>query len=180
MPKKVIVDFERLKYPNTGLYTFCHSLLNQFEAINLTALDLTYYLPKNFNHTKLLKNSSINTQFWHKYLIPNYHEDICDITHQGSAYMSGNKKSKKILTIHDLNFLIEKANQPEKIAKYKNHIKYLIDQSQQITCISNYVKQDVLKIFNISASKIEVIYNGCEIEKNTNLSTPKFDPKNPF
>jgi glycosyltransferase involved in cell wall biosynthesis len=180
MSKKVIVDFERLKYPNTGLYTFCHSLLKQFEEISSTELDLNYYLPKNFQSSSSLKNSIYKNQFWHKYFKPNYHEDIWHITHQGSAYISGNKQSKKILTIHDLNFLIEKADNPSKIVKYKKHVKHLINQSHQIICISNYVKEDVLKNFNICSSKIEVIYNGCEIYKNINLSKPKFDPKHPF
>lgn len=180
MSKKIVIDFERLKYPNTGLFTFCNSLLTEFEKINSKEFQLTYFLPKNFKTKQTLKNNYVTCKPWQKIFKPNYNEDVWHITHQGSKYISGNANSKKILTIHDLNFFIEKKDNPKKIDKYKNHVQFLINQSHHITCISNYVKNDVLKNFEISPSKLQVIYNGCETFVLKSNNEPKFKPNSPF
>jgi glycosyltransferase involved in cell wall biosynthesis len=178
--KKIIIDFERLKYPNTGLYSYSKSLGESMNLLSESDLTLNYYLPKSFKNHFSTRINVIENHFWHKYIPSNYHEDVWHVTHQGSQYFSGNKKSKKILTIHDLNFLIEKKGNDEKILKYKKHIEKHIKQANVITCISNYVKQDVLNNFDIEGKPIEVIYNGCEILKLTNFKKPNFFVSKPF
>lgn len=169
----IVVDFERLKNPNTGLYSFCKDLGNEL-IINKKELDLEFYVPKT--ETPIFKN---NTLFFynpiHKILKPKKN-NLWHLTHQGSKF--GGKRN--LLTIHDLNFLIEKKDNPAKIKSNLAKIQKNIDRSQQIVCISNFTScqvQEYLKIYN---KPISVIYNGCSLKNYPNFNEPKYHPKNKF
>lgn len=157
----IILDFERLKYPNTGLYTFCESLGHAVIANKPANQNIGFYLPKKEvnifgNAQKYYLQHSL-----HKFIKPSFPNlDIWHSTNQVSRYSPASRKAKIILTIHDLNFLIEKKGNPEKIKRFLKQIQKNIDKASAITTISNYVKSDVEKHFNLNGKEIQVIYNG--------------------
>ena len=111
--RNIVIDLERLKYPNTGLYSFCKDLGR--ELINKNKdFDLELYLPKGnealFNTKKYFFTKSID-----KFVNPKRNTSW-HLTNQ-LAY-TGNLNCNNLLTIHDLNFLIEKKNNPKKIKIY--------------------------------------------------------------
>jgi glycosyltransferase involved in cell wall biosynthesis len=91
-----------------------------------------------------------------------------------------NNKIKKVVTVHDLNFLYENSDRPEKIKKSLNKIQKQINVADQVCAISKYVSADIKKHFDLHGKSIEVIYNGCDISNKENLHPPKFFPDRSF
>lgn len=179
--KKVLIDCERLKYPNTGLFSFCKGLGNALSNNENSLLDYTFYVPKNisppFGSDKQYKTNILT----HKLYIPQTsYFDVWHITHQGSNFKPYNSKTKIVYTIHDLNFLIEKKNRPKKINSFLRKIQKNIDQADIITCISEYVKKDIEKHFDLHDKTIHVIHNGVAIQRFPNFNSPRFVPKSSF
>jgi glycosyltransferase involved in cell wall biosynthesis len=81
-------------------------------------------------------------------------------------FSSFSKNCKKILTVYDLSFLLY----PEFFSWRKNFwhrflgFKKLIRNSEKIIAISENTKQDLIKVLNISADKIAVVYPGVGAE----------------
>ena len=72
-------------------------------------------------------------------------------------------KAKTVITEHDL---IKEKFYPK---KYKDEIEYkkrLFEKIDQIICVSENTKKDLLEEYNIDASKISVVYHGVNKNKN--------------
>jgi len=161
---KVVFDAERMKYKYTGLYFYClnlgKALLNELPA------ELQLYFYKNVASEKFFGAGDfyLNQHSYHKFLQPNWSSaDIYHANYQLSSYLPRRKKSKIILTVHDLNFIAEGKSE-KKIKKYSHQLQQNIDSSSTIVAISNYVKDDLLKHFDLKGRSVHVIYNGCNID----------------
>lgn len=112
----ILIDLERLKYPNTGLHTFCSNLGSTLLKRKSQAQDLTFYVPAKDEYIFGHNPKYFIQKTWHKLLKPDFKQfDICHTTNQVSRYIPSSNKPKLVLTIHDLNFLIEKKDQGDKI-----------------------------------------------------------------
>lgn len=169
----IVIDFERLKNPNTGLYSFSKDLGKELLA-NANDVQLTFFLPKS-EVNLFEKSSKIIFNPIHKIFKPRKN-DLWHLTHQGSKF-GGNKN---LLTIHDLNFLVEKKGN---LAKIKNNLRIIqdnINRSQQIVCISNFTSSQVQEYLKIDNKPISVIYNGCSLENYPDFNEPIYRPQNKF
>ena len=107
---KIFLDLEKIKRPNSGLGQFCTHLSQSI----LSQVDKGFvgvYIPKiaNDNYDGVEKKQwkpihkitkvSVDTLVWHSF-------------HQEAVYFPVDNQVKRILTIHDLNFL----------DKYKNKL----------------------------------------------------------
>ena len=101
-------------------------------------------------------------------------------TFQGTMYWPHSHKIKKVLTIHDLNFLYEHTGRLQKIKRSLSRLQSIIDKTDTISVISNYVKQDVARHFDIGNKVINVIPNGCSLIRLPYLNDPKLKPSKPF
>ncbi len=175
MSKTIVIDFERLKNPYTGLFTFSKDL-GQAMLRNKTQEDLIFYLPENqkhlFNHPNLKFYKSI-----HNYLKP-LNNQSWHLTYQFSKF--GSKAQSNLLTIHDLNFLIEKKDNADKILKYQKKVQNNINKSSHIVCISEFVANHVKEHMKLSGQEIQVIYNGTSIQEFKDFDAPQYHPKAPF
>ncbi|MDR1592561.1 MAG: glycosyltransferase family 4 protein [Prevotellaceae bacterium] len=86
--------------------------------------------------------------------------DVWHAIHQQSYFRSIYPSTKYLLTIHDLNFIYEKT--PKKVARYMRRLQKKINRADKITCISEFVKQDIEKHMQLHGKTVEVIYNGVE------------------
>ena len=68
---------------------------------------------------------------------------------------------KVLLTVHDLNFLYEKAGNKQK--KYIAKLQKLVDRADRIVAISEFTKNDLIRHIDVGEKHIDVIYNGCNI-----------------
>lgn len=91
------------------------------------------------------------------------------------GYNSLNFKGKSVLVMHDLAFEHYPHHLPYLQQKYYRHfsLKYA-QKATNIATVSEFTKNDIVQKYNISPSKIQVIYNGA----NTEIFVPlNFDEK---
>lgn len=178
---KILFDCERLKYPNTGLYTFCKSLGIALVENSGSKYSVTPYVSASERDAIYSAQSHLLQRFWHKLVMPDVSKfDVWHSTSQASKYFPFKSKLKKVLTIHDLNFLIEKSDHPYKISRYLNQIQKRINEASAIVCISYFVAQQVREFLKVDSEKLSVIYNGCSIKDYPEFNSPRYNPKKPF
>jgi glycosyltransferase involved in cell wall biosynthesis len=177
MPANIIIDCERMKYPHTGLYHYCSHLGNALiKQQNDTPSSLAFYVPPSAEGF-LGNNIEYSIQkWWHKLYHPAAAKyQLWHGTYQGSNYFPVQKKVKKLLTIHDLNFLYDTNKTVEKQKKYLQKVQDLIDRSDQLTAISAFTLQCVQEHLNTDNIPVEIIYNGCNLPgKNEAFQRPLF------
>ena len=144
---QILIDFEKIKDPYSGLGQFCAHLKLYFDK---SSQKITYWIPNKFEKMAkrfpfLLKSS-----------------DVFHAVHQDSPYIPRSKKTKYILTIHDLNALYE-TNDPEKKKLIKKELQKKINRSNIVTFISEFTKQEVENNFNLTGKQTQVIYNGISL-----------------
>jgi len=177
--KKILIDLERLRYPNSGIANVFRNL-----AKGLQTLDSEYMFHYFGTKTELQKIDTslpiVEWKRWHKFY-ENFSSkfDIIHTSHQLSSYFHKKyKKSIKILTLHDLNFLYEDLSTSKRnkmLKKVNNNLK----NTDYLVCISDFVKEDVLKNKNIlaldSIKEIFVIHNGIDFPKEKDYSLGKYE-----
>jgi len=173
MKKNVLIDVERLKYPKSGIANVCISLIKGLDQ-KIPAFNYTFYGPKANIPAIKSKYNIINWKFWQKKIpISTDSYALIHTTHQLSEYFHKIKKDqKKIVTLHDLNFLHDKSS-TRKIEKSKHLVQKNIGNANAIVCISEFVKDDFIKnkhLFQLNDNvKIEVIYNGLIFPEKENF-----------
>lgn len=168
----IIFDCERMKYPNTGIYHYCKqlskALIQQQQPFYPS---LTLYLPASEKELAAQAQHSIIQKSWHKLHHPVTRKNqLWHGTYQGSNYYPTSKHVKKLLTIHDLNFLYDEAKGPEKQKRYLKKVQTLINRSDQLTVISAFTLQCIRENLNIDHVPVKVIYNGCNVPDVTDGS----------
>lgn len=144
----VYIDVERMKYKNIGLYTFCNELVSTLKG------EFEYKYFGNLPHKE-----SIKPKWFHKIFGVRVNQaNLWHATHQDTNYLPM-ANIPIVLTIHDLNFLY--ANKSiEKVKKRLKKVQKLVDRSDYIVVISNFVLKDVQKHIDLKGKPIRVIYNG--------------------
>jgi len=164
MYHKILIDVERLKYPKSGIANVCVSLIRGLDE-QKTNFDYSFYGPeKNIPATKN-KFKIINWKFWQKKLpVSTKSFSLIHSTHQLSDYFHNVKNGqKKIVTLHDLNFLHDNSSD-QKIQKSIKLVQKNIGSADIIASISEFAKDDFIKnkhLFHLKDNvRIEVVYNG--------------------
>lgn len=177
MKKNILIDVERLKYPKSGIANVCISLIRGLDE-KLCHFNYTLYGPEKNIPTTQSDFKIINWQFWQKIIKINTSSfSLIHVTHQLSDYFHSKKTiQKKVVTLHDLNFLHDKSS-AGKIEKSKKLVQKNIGNADAIVCISEFVKDDFLKNKHLFTLKndveVEVIYNGLIFPKNEAFSSEK-------
>jgi len=168
MKKRVLIDLERLRYPNSGIARVFRNIargLWEHSATTFNALEIEIFGPKEKISKEKLGFRIKPRKVWHKFLeMFSCRYDIIHVSHQLSFYFRRNYRfSYKIVTLHDLNFLHEELD-AEKSQKYLDKVNKTLMYADCIVCISNFVKEDFIKqkhLFNLKKlKKITTIYNG--------------------
>lgn len=161
---KVILDCDLMRYRDSGLYHYCLNLGSYVKK----ALDkeqdghISFYVPPAEKEAFGNGASCITEKKWHEKLFKPFLWD-CDIWHapfqSGRIVPAAHKKTKILLTIHDLNCLHEGKSRTEQKNSLQKTQK-LIDRADVIVCISHHCKQDVLAHLKLNNKPIHVIHNG--------------------
>jgi glycosyltransferase involved in cell wall biosynthesis len=171
-----------MKYPHTGLYRFCFELGKALlHHADPEKEEIFFYM--SLSAGKIFGNSAhyIPQRSLHKVMGPPVKGfDIWHATNQGSDYTPLNKRIKKVLTVHDLNFLYEHPDRPEKIKRSLQKMQKHIDSADKICAISKYVRTDIINHLDLKDKKVEVIYNGCNITTTGDLRAPASPPVGSF
>ncbi|MEX6688918.1 glycosyltransferase family 1 protein [Danxiaibacter flavus] len=175
----ILFDCEKMRHPNTGVFYFCLNLGQALQkAYNSAREQLHFYTPQNQATAFGNEASYVHHKSWHKFFNPAAGKmDVWHCTYQLSKYLPHNKKTKKIITVHDLNFLVDNPeNQQEQIKK----IQSLIDRVDEIVCISEHTKRDVLNYLGTSNKPVSVIHNGGGVKEFAGFDAPVYKPSKPF
>jgi len=178
--RSILLDLERMKYPNTGLYHYCSSLATHLLKHKHADEGFQLFIPKALKgsfgdqvryitlqlHSKLYMTGTRDVQVWH-------------MTHQQSKYYPVNANTKMVLTIHDLNYLHESDSERRK-NKYNAMVLKGIERANIITCISEFVKKDVMQNLATFGKPVKVIYNGCNFQDIEPEYIPTYIPAKPF
>jgi glycosyltransferase involved in cell wall biosynthesis len=180
--KNVLIDCERTKYPNTGLYHFCLCLGNELvKQTDKSQEQLFFYVPRSkknlfgenqqyvIQHSlhKFFQKGTGKFQVWHS-------------THQDSSYRPFNNKTNIVLTVHDLNFLIERKGEAHKIKKRLHQVQENINRADSIVSISAFTRKTMLEHLELKGKSVQVIYNGCNINEFPGFNNPVYRPSKPF
>ena len=99
------------------------------------------------------------------------HIDLWHATDQQFHLRDGDSRTIQLLTVHDLNFLREKSG----LHRWRHIVQlwWRMRRSDYLTCISQYVKDDILGHYSIPNS-IDVIYNGIASHEDEPQQRPAF------
>jgi len=159
-----LVDLYKVKALYSGLGQFSINFAKELMSQSPEDLNVVFLTPKNFELENIKKFSAIKVSFQKRYF-PMFNKSY-DIWHGLQQFPSHfpNKKSKFILTVHDLNFLIEKDGL--KRMMYLRKLQKNIDKADYITTISDYSKKNLEDHINLRGKSVLTIYNGIEVDQN--------------
>ncbi|MEO7802535.1 MAG: glycosyltransferase family 1 protein [Ginsengibacter sp.] len=179
---KIIVDCERMKYADTGIYHYCLQLgLHMLQVANKND-NLSFYLPEHLKGIFGIGLQYITQNSLQKFWLPsltNY--DIWHCTFQNSQYLPVlNRKIKVLLTIHDLNFLYDDTKTHARKEKHVKKLQANIDRSDAVVCISEFSKNDIQLNCDLGKTPLHVIYNGSNNLQPGKLNGSSYRPKTRF
>lgn len=157
----IAFDCERMKYPHTGLFEYCHQLGLSLKTTAEKRDGVKYYIREGDKQYFPHESDFLTQHTLHKFIFPRYRNiDLWHITHQTSLYVPRSSRIKKVMTIHDLNFLYEEKAAWKRQSYLQKH-QHNIDRADHIIAISEFTKSDIIKHLNPGDKPITVIYNGC-------------------
>ncbi len=168
---EVVLDLEKIKHPYSGLGQFCihlsQAIIKQSDKDFIAA-----YLPKG-NYELFPSVEKKEWKTYHKLTGVSVKASIWHSFHQEAVYFPKDRSIKRVLTIHDLNFLDKyKGSKKEKMLK---RLQLLVNQSSAITYISNYTKEIAESNLSLPENTLtKVIYNGVAISKKSKSLKPSW------
>ena len=176
---RVIFDCERMKYPYTGLFEYCCQLGKALQNTAGTENELMYYVPPEYkNYFGANRQYHIHSPV-HKFFPLKIKQVDIWHTNAQSTFIRSARKMKRIITIHDLNFLYEKSSQ-WKINKYLKSFQNNVNRADAIITISEYAKTDIVKHLHLDGKSVFIIYNGCNVMEYPDYNAPVYRPAVPF
>lgn len=176
--KRVTIDLDKLRNLHSGLGQYCLHIGRALEKEDNSDIELNYLVPKDA--IKLFGNvAKYEVLNWKNRIFKNVTEsDVWHFTHQEPKYFPVSEKTRKIITVHDLNFLFKYKGLKQKIKA--EQLQILLGQMDSIVSISHFTKQMLMEKLKITEKKITVIYNGCNLIENTTPLKPVDTPAGKF
>src|SRR5690554_381195 len=161
MKKRLLVDLSSLKRIYSGLgqiaLGYGHYFRGNYDP-RTSPYELTLLVPRPYfgafgDGVKYVSSSGFLST-WVCSLFTYY--DGWHSIHQLSRFKPYSKRTKFILTIHDLNYLYEK----KKCSKKRNHrqIQRKVKRADVIACISEFTKTEVENKLQLHDKKTKVVY----------------------
>jgi len=159
----VLVTFDSMKNANTGLFYFGLGLGNALLQENKDRFRFSFYL--KFKNRKIFagKVRLVFLAKIHKLFFPGRNKyNVVHFTDQFCRLKPELVNARKILTIHDLNPIIELKDDARLLPIYFETLGRHITNSDKIVAISQFVADDIAKHFPQAKGKLTVIYNGAD------------------
>jgi glycosyltransferase involved in cell wall biosynthesis len=155
-----LIDLYKVKDLYSGLGQFSLHLGMELAA-EPKGIQFDFLLPDVASAKLFPANASVNfvkAGFQKRYLPgmnPDY--DFWHCTQQFPSHLP-KKGTPMMLTVHDLNFLVDKPK--SKAAQYLKRLQQNVDRAQIITAISEFSKKEIEQHIDLKGKKVEVVYNG--------------------
>jgi glycosyltransferase involved in cell wall biosynthesis len=160
------IDIDKLKRPNSGLGQFCKHLVTEIhnQLPKTHQLTLVGSLPalKQMTDLKYANLAEIGVlDKWTGVKVKTV-PDVWWATHQEAKLLPRSKKSKIVVTIHDLNFLDKYTG--NKRAQHLNKVQRLVDKATAVIFISHFTKTIALENLQFGNQLLRVIHNGIALD----------------
>jgi glycosyltransferase involved in cell wall biosynthesis len=167
--------------PYNGLYTFSLGLGKSLAAGSQSTEELWYYIPKDkfgFFGNKVSYVAQRSLDKYYQFRTSRF--DVWHATTDISWYKPFNRKTKFILTLHDLNFLLEDKSNTSRNRRLLKRIQNRVDRADFIAGISQYTLDTASQHLQLGNTPRKVIYNGCNINDFQGYDSPGYRPSRPF
>jgi glycosyltransferase involved in cell wall biosynthesis len=171
--KRIIVDVYKARDLFTGLGQFSVNFAQALmSSADISGIKFTLLVPPGLNLEKKPGFDFIEAGFRQRYL-PSLTKkyDLWHSLHQFPSHLP-NKNTRQILTVHDLNFLVEKDS--GKVKKYVRRLQKDVDRATAVTVISNATKDVLEKNINTGARSVTTIYNGVKLDTYLDSRQPDY------
>ncbi len=181
MPPKgrVLVDLGKLSNLEVGLgevsRRFGEELGRQLDAGAAADLAVDLLVPPAFHRGFGREARTRKIQAHHRLLPVGGEYDIWHELHQDSSLRPASKRSRLLLTIHDLNFLYEK--EPAKARRRLQKIQEKVDRATLVIAISQFTANEVRAHLHLKGRPVEVIPNGVPDVSSAPSLRPAFLPE---
>jgi len=181
MKPSLLITIDSMRYANTGLHTFgsglCRELLRQGGA----GWDFSLYAapkqrdflgdgPRYVRHSKL-----------HRFFFPHTTPyDLVYFSDQYCAFGPAQVKGRTVMTVHDLNQIYEHPPGSARLLKYMRRMRRKVAGVDRIVAISQYVADDLERVFPEATGKISVIHNGSDFSLAPSGHVPRHRPPGRF
>ena len=174
---KIAININELTLKqNTGVKVYTREIVNALERVDKENEYLLYLncrdeaLPRlyGFDYKNFkLKTSKSLFPFWTYFKFPREIKrdkpDVLFMPIQATPFFRKPKNIKLVITVHDLAFLLFPKHFTFKDRFLLNfHTKRAVQMADKIIAPSEATKRDIIKFYNISGDKIEVVYHGVE------------------
>ncbi len=186
--KNILLDFERMEGLYTGFYYFNLHFGKSVLKLAPEYMEFSFYLVQSqfgmfgsdvrYESRKSYAKPKVSFLNFFKNNKPRDY-DIIHISDQHSRIRPVNSHSKILLTIHDLNYLVETTD-PKQAEEERTKHQKMVDMADHIVCVSNFSKQCVLENLDTKGKPIDVIYQGIELAEFETVERPVYLPKGPF
>lgn len=159
---KILIDLSILRHPWCGLGQIAMSYGQWYAAHPETIVEgceVTLLVPKAFVGAFGDKVDYLEARDIYRLLpclMPRY--DLWHSIHQMSPFRPSSRSTRRIVTIHDVNFIYEKRG--TKRQKYTHRLQRECDSADEICFISRFAQKDTAKHIDIGGKPQHVIYNG--------------------
>jgi len=190
--KHLLIDLSKSRHPCNGQGQFCILLGNELSKIHTESFDKTFLVEKTGKKTFPTQDEFRWLSHWHRVRVPslirsmlqlfNPQYDLWHVTAQDSEFWPLTGKTPVILTIHDLNFLIEAKTERRRKRRLKR-LQKRVDRASYLTTISDFSASEIRRHLNIGNKAVYVIYNGGIKKENVEIPSverPDFLPDDDF
>ena len=159
----VLLTLDSMRFANTGLHTFGHSLGREVLRQGSLELDVhayTYPVQHGFlGHAA----GYVRHRKFHRWFFPLRRRfDVVHFTDQYCRFGPARVSAKTIMTVHDLNQIYEQPAGSPRLARHMQRMQVKIAGADRIVAISHFVAADLVRHFPQARDKISVIYNGTD------------------
>ena len=179
---RILIDLSILRHPYCGLGQIAINygrLYGQQASQLLGGHDVTLLVPPNavgqYGDTVRYLPMHDIYRFMPQ-LMPHY--DVWHSIHQFSPFRPFSSSTRRLLTIHDLNFMYEKP--PAKSRKYLQRLQHECNRATEICFISHFAQSEATRLLELSGKPQHVIYNGVEDVTRGEQRCPSFSDERPF
>ena len=171
MPR-LLIDVYKTRNLNSGIGQFSVNFAETISKYTDPGYLIDFLCPRNFpgGDWGLVHLQKVNFQ---KRYLPQFNKtyDIWHSLYQFPSHIP-NRRSKWILTIHDLNFMVEKDSR--KSARYLSKLQDNVNKAAAITVISDYTRAQVLEHLDVKDKPLYRIYNGISVKTFPGTRQPPF------
>lgn len=177
MPK-ILIDLYKTKDLYSGLGQYSYNFAAALNSASHPGMRFSFLLPRGVQVPCEAGQKNITAGLVERYL-PSFGErfDLWHSLHQFPAHLPA-RGSKLLITVHDLNFLLEKT--PAKAARYLSRLQRNIDRASAVIAISQYTRSILEQHVDLRGKRIHVIHNGVPLPPIQAHPRPAFVGDRPY